>query len=63
MIDRAKGGAIGPVGEFGWGGAAGSYVLIDPSSRTALFYCQHMLNNKEPYTHPRLRNVLYACVD
>lgn len=63
MIDRAKGGAIGPVGEFGWGGAAGSYVLIDPNSRTALFYCQHMLNNKEPYTHPRLRNVLYACVD
>ena len=63
MMDRAKGGAIGPVGEFGWDGAAGSYVLIDPDSHTALFYAQHMRNNKSPYTHPRLRNVLYACLN
>lgn len=63
MTSRAAGGVIGAVGEFGWGGAAGSYVLIDPDRHTALFYAQHMLNNKEPYTHPRLRNVLYACIN
>lgn len=61
MNDLAEGGAIGSVGEFGWGGAAGSYCLIDPNNRISLFYAQHMLNNKEPFTHPRLRNVLYAC--
>lgn len=63
MMDQAAGGAICPLGEFGWGGAAGSYCLMVPETRTALFYAQHMLNNKEPYTHPRLRNVLFACLD
>ncbi len=63
MIDRAAGGALSPVGEFGWCGAAGSYALIDPDNHIALFYAQHMLNNKEAYTHPRLRNALYACMN
>ena len=59
MIDKAKGGSLSPIGEFGWGGAAGSYVLIDPENELALFYAQHMLNNQEPYVHPRIRNLLY----
>ena len=62
MIDRARGGALSPVGEFGWGGAAGSYVMIDPSNHLSVFYAQHMLNNKEPYVHPRLRNLTYSCL-
>lgn len=62
MIDRIKGGSIGPIGEFGWSGAAGAYTLIDPERRLAVYYAQHMLKNKEPYTHPRMRNVLYACL-
>ena len=60
MVDPAAGGSLSPVGEFGWGGAAGAYALIDPSHELTLFYVQHMLNNKEPYIHPRLRNALYA---
>ena len=60
LVDRAKGGALSPVGEFGWGGAAGAYVMIDPSNQLALFYGQHMLNNLEPYVHPRLRNIVYS---
>ena len=60
MMDRAKGGSLGPVGEFGWGGAAGSYVMIDPDNQLALFYGQHMRNNLEPYVHPRLRNIVYS---
>ncbi len=60
MMDRARGGSLGPVGEFGWGGAAGAYVLIDPQNRIAVYYAQHMLNNQEPYVHPRLRNLVYA---
>jgi len=62
LMDCAKGGAIGQTGEFGWGGAAGAYALFDPENRVAMYYAQHMLNNLEPYTHPRLRNVLYACL-
>ncbi len=62
VVDRAAGGVMSPLGEFGWGGAAGAYVMIDPANRLSVFYAQHMLNNKEPYVHPRLRNITYACL-
>ena len=63
MMDRNKGGSLSPVGEFGWGGAAGAYVLIDPEQELTLFYVQHMLNSQEPYVHPRIRNIVYGCLD
>ncbi len=63
MTDRAAGGSIGPVGEFGWGGAAGVWVILDPENRVSLTYTQHLLNNQEPFISPRLRNILYACLE
>ncbi|MEN6312873.1 MAG: serine hydrolase domain-containing protein [Clostridiaceae bacterium] len=63
MIDRAKGGSLSPIGEFGWGGAAGAYVMIDPDNQVSVFYAQHMLNNQEPYVHPRIRNIVYKCLE
>lgn len=60
--DKAASGSIGPVGEFGWGGAAGATVLIDPENKLAMFYAQHMLNPQESYYMPRLRNALYSCL-
>lgn len=60
MIDRAKGGSLSPIGEFGWGGAAGAYAMIDPDNHISVFYGQHMLNNLEPYIHPRIRNIVYS---
>lgn len=60
MMNRGKGGAIGQVGEFGWGGAAGAYVMIDPDNNISVFYGQHMLNNLEPFIHPRIRNLVYS---
>ncbi len=62
MIDPSQS-SLGPVGEFGWAGAAGSYVLIDPKNNLAVFYAQHMLASQEPYITPRLRNIVYACLD
>lgn len=63
MIDKAKGGSLSPIGEFGWGGAAGATVLCDTDRRLALFYTHHMCNPQETYYQPRLRNVLYSCLD
>ena len=63
MIDPAKGGALSPVGEFGWSGAAGAYFLADPENELAVFYVQHMIDNLEHYVHPRLRNLIYSCLD
>ena len=46
LIDRAYGGSLSPHGEFGWGGAAGSYIMIDPENRisasntTRVLLCQ-----------------------
>ncbi len=63
MVDPALGASPSPIGEFGWTGAAGAYMLVDTKNRLAMFYAHHMLNNQEYYTAPRLRNVLYSCVD
>lgn len=62
MVDPARGGANSPLGEFGWAGAAGTYLLIDPQNKISMFYVQHMRESLESYIHPRLRNVLYGCL-
>ena len=62
-IDRTRSGSLGPDGEFGWQGAAGTMIIADPSNRLAVFYTQQMRNSQEPYILPRLRNVVYACLD
>lgn len=62
LIDKAASGTTGSIGEFGWGGAAGATVLVDPELNLSMFYTHHMLNPQEGYYQPRLRNVLYACV-
>ena len=61
LIDKAAG-TTGNVGEFGWGGAAGATVLIDPDLKLSVFYAHHMLNPQEDYYQPRLRNVVYSCI-
>ncbi len=62
MMDKAQGGSLGSIGEFGWGGAAGATVLADPERQLAVFYAHHMLNPLEEYYQPRLRNVVYGCL-
>ena len=63
MVDIAAGGSTGSLGEFGWGGAAGATLLVDPDRRVSMVYAHHMLNPQEEYYQPRLRNVLYTCLD
>ncbi len=63
LINKTKGSSIGSLGEFGWGGAAGASVLVDPQQNLAVFYAQHCLNPREAYYQPRLRNVVYSCLD
>ena len=48
-----------PVGEFGWGGAAGSQMIIDPVNHLSMFYLQHMLGT--PYAPAdRIVNAIYS---
>ena len=63
MVDKAEGGSLGSLGEFGWGGAAGASVYIDPKLNLAAVYAKHSLAPREEYYQPRVRNVLYSCLD
>ena len=44
-------------GEFGWDGAAGAYMLIDPENEVAIFYAQHEFG--APWHHIELRDAAY----
>ncbi len=63
LTDKVKASSLGNLGEFGWGGAAGSSVYADPDINLAVVYCKHNLSPSEEYYQPRVRNVVYACLD
>ena len=54
----------GPIGEFGWGGAAGAYVCIDPIDHVSIFYVQHVMNfpTGGKLFHPLIRDLAYEGV-
>jgi len=61
MIDKVRGGSNGSVGEFGWSGAAGTWLMADPAQELSAVYVQQVLPNLyESYFHPRLRAVVYS---
>lgn len=62
-MDRAGSGNLCNLGEFGWGGAAGATAFCDPAIGLAVFYAQHTLNPREGWYQPRLRNVVYSCLE
>ena len=59
-VDNRIGGP-GALGEFGWDGAAGAWVMIDPSNRLSAFFGMHVLNYGYNYDviHPTLRGLIY----
>ncbi len=59
LMDKESSGSNGSLKEFGWGGAAGATMLIDPDKEFSFFYAHHMLNPQEEYYQPRLRNAAY----
>ena len=64
MIDKAAAGSNGSLGEFGWAGAGGTWILADPEEQLAIAYVQQIRPNRyESYCHPRLRAAVYASLD
>lgn len=54
----------GPIGEFGWGGAAGAYLCVDPVNHISIFYAQHIMNFPaagEKF-HPVIRDLSYEAL-
>ena len=62
-INPAESGSVSPVGEFGWGGAAGASVVCDTESGIGAFFVQHTLNPREEWYQPRLRNLVFGAID
>ncbi len=54
-------GGGGPVGEFGWDGAAGAWAMIDPVNHVSAFFAMHVRNFGYAYDviHPTIRNLIY----
>ena len=59
-VDTSVGGR-GPLGEFGWDGAAGAWTFVDPKNHLSGFYAQHVRNFGYAFStlHPTLRNLIY----
>jgi CubicO group peptidase (beta-lactamase class C family) len=60
MMNPPLAGSNSSIGEFGWCGLAGTWVLIDPKEKLSAVYMQQMLPNFEAYHQPRLRSVIYS---
>lgn len=63
LINPADAHCNGSVGEFGWTGYPGCYVVIDPSEGFSLVYMHQMDPNMEQYHHHRVRAVAYGCLN
>lgn len=63
MIDQAAGGSNGSIGEYGWAGLAGTWLLIDPAEELSVVYMQQMLPSLEPYIVNRLRAAVYGALE
>ena len=61
LLDPKAAESHSAVGEFGWDGAAGSYVLIDPENHVTIVYVEHIMNHGDIYEvhHKALRNLIY----
>ena len=58
-------GVVSALGEFGWDGAAGADILIDPVHRLSMVYVQHVRNwpSMLGTVHLQLRDVLYPILN
>jgi CubicO group peptidase (beta-lactamase class C family) len=64
MMDRSVTNAKSPVGEFGWDGAAGAYVMIDVENRVGIFYAQQVLaRDVANIIQIRIRDMVYECLE
>ena len=52
-----------PLGEIGWDGACGCYILSDPKNHLSMYVARYVTPQYNFYHSPRLRNILYACIN
>lgn len=50
------------IGEFGWTGGFGTWVLMYPKEKITIVYFHQSMPNREEYIHPRIRNIVYSAL-
>lgn len=62
LTDKAS--SRSPLGEFGWDGAAGAYILVDPFNHLSIFYAQHVMACEKAYStiHPTIKDLTYEAL-
>jgi CubicO group peptidase (beta-lactamase class C family) len=62
MIDLPAAGSNGSLGEFGWGGLAGTWVMVDPAEGLSAVYMQQMLPSQLEINERKLRAAIYGAI-
>lgn len=60
FIDPLANGEPGAIGEFGWAGAAGAYIVMDPQNKLTLVFMTHVLESIDHRDTIRIKNALYS---
>ena len=60
MMNRSAGGCNSSIGEFGWGGLAGTWMMVDPKEEVAAVYMQQLWPSMGEYICPRLCTIINA---
>ena len=55
-------GSNSSIGEFGWTGGWGTWVLMDPEAKVTIVHFHQAMPNREEYLHPRIRNIVYSAL-
>ena len=61
-MDPGRGGNLAREGEFGWDGAAGFLVSLEPENDLAILYAQHTLDPHNYENHNRIRNLVHLAL-
>ena len=62
-IGVGRGGNLTSIGEFGWDGAAGFLVSVDPDKQITIVYGQQMLNPQHDCTHNKIKNFVNQIIE
>ncbi len=62
-IGVGRGGNLTSIGEFGWDGAAGFLVSVDPEKQITIVYAQQMLNPQHDCTHNKIKNFVNQIIE
>ncbi len=62
LMDRASSGSNSSIGEFGWGGLAGTWMMVDPKEEAAAVFMQQLWPSMSEYIQPRLCAAINAAL-